>query len=85
MSALQDITKATEKEVIEYNKLCIKKYLEHMTNNELDIAVFCGYLDENYEVTKRALIELSAVALRKKYIEPEVITNTNLLDSLFSN
>lgn len=58
----------------------IKKYLLHMSKNNVESLRLLGYMTDSYEVTIHAL-SLKDVAFSKKY----EVSQTSVLDSLFKD
>jgi hypothetical protein len=64
----------------------IKKYLEFMTGGDLSTAVLAGYLDADFELTEKALVELTDVARVKQYpVVPTKTVSEQVLGSLFKD
>lgn len=68
--------------VMDYSTcVSIVKYLEHMSNGDLQSAVACGYLDDKLDVTHKGYTELQDVARVKVYPKPESLS---ALETLFT-
>lgn len=66
---------------LDYNTCAsIVKYLEYMSNGNLESAITLGYLDDKLDVTQKGYDELKDVARVKVYPKPEKLSP---LDKLF--